>query len=70
MSFGEIKREIDRLSLEERQQLESFLKAKRSAELPTFRSRVEAAHRRMDAGDAVSSAELRALLNIPQPAAG
>ena len=69
MSVQEIKQQIDQLSVEEQLQLESFLKTRRVAEKSGFRDRVEAAHRRIDAGEAVSSAQLRALLAQQQPAA-
>jgi len=66
MSFREIKQEIERLSPQEREQLESYLKAKRVADSPGFRSGIDGVHARMDSGQAVSSAELRALLKVPR----
>jgi hypothetical protein len=69
MSFREIKQEIERLSPQEQEQLESFLKARRVAAAPEFRTKVEAAHRRMDGGEAVSAEQLRALLKLPRSAA-
>ena len=68
MSVQQIK-QIDRLTVEEQLQVESFLKAKRVAEKAEFQQRVEAAHRRIDAGEVVSSAQLRALLAKQQRAA-
>jgi hypothetical protein len=66
MSVLEIKSQFDRLTADERDQLESCLKTMRLAESPTFRARVDAAHRRMDAGEQVTSAQLRAMLK-PEP---
>ena len=63
MSVLEIKHQIERLTPDEQSQLESFLKARRLAESPGFRDRVGAAHRRSAAGEAVTAAQLRALLN-------
>lgn len=65
----EIKHQIDRLTVEEQLQIESFLKAKRVTEKVEFQQRVEAAHRRIDSGEIVSSAQLRALLAKQQRAA-
>lgn len=69
MSVQEIKLQIERLSVDELLQLESFLKARRVAETPGFRARIEQAHARMDRDEAVSAAELRALLAKQHPAA-
>lgn len=62
VSVQDIKRHLEKMSPDERSELESFLKAKRAAERPGFREKVEAAQRRMDAGGAVSAADLRELL--------
>ena len=62
MSVLEIKHQIERLTPDEQSQLESFLNTKRLGESPEFRGRVTAAHRRFDAGEAISSAQLRELL--------
>ena len=62
MSVQEIKRSIERLSAEERTELESFLRARRVATAADFAERVAAAHGRIDAGDAVSAQDLRTLL--------
>ena len=63
MSVLEIKHQIERLSPDEQAELESFLKARRVAESPGFSERAHAAHRRMDAGEAISSGQLRDLLS-------
>lgn len=62
MSVQEIKSQVALLPAGERDQLESYLKVLRLAESPDFRARVDAAHRRMDAGEQVTSAQLRAML--------
>jgi hypothetical protein len=62
MSVQEIKHQIDLLTVEEQLQLESFLRAKRVAESAHFQQRIEEAHRRMNAGEGVSSIQLRTLL--------
>jgi hypothetical protein len=62
MSVQEIKEKIEQLSAQEQSQLESFLKTKRCAEAPLHRERIEAAHGRIDQGESVTSAQLRALL--------
>ena len=62
MGLQEIKQQIAGLSSDDQAQLESYLKAMRTARAPGFQERVAAAHGRMDAGEAVSSAELRAML--------
>jgi hypothetical protein len=69
MSVLEIKHQIERLTPDEQSQLESFLKARRLAESPDFRERVSAAHRRSAAGEAITSAQLRALLHARSTAA-
>lgn len=69
MSVQEIKRQLEQLTAEEQQQVESFLKARRIAESAEYRQRVAAAHERMDRGEGVSSAELRAILARQQSAA-
>jgi hypothetical protein len=69
MSVQEIKSEIARLSPSERSELESFLRAKRVAEQPGFREKVDAAQRRMDAGEAVNAVQLRAMLQANPAAA-
>jgi hypothetical protein len=70
MSVQEIKSQFDHLSTDERDQLESCLKTMRLAESPGFRARVDAAHRRMDAGEQVTSAQLRAMLKAETPTSG
>jgi len=70
MNVREVKRESARLSPSERSDLESFLRAKRVAERPEFRERVAAARRRMDAGEMVTTVQLRALLRAHSPAVG
>ena len=69
MSVQEIKEQIHRLSTEEQMQLEAFLKSKRVTENAGFQKRVAAAHQRMDAGEHISSSQLRSLLAQQQPAA-
>lgn len=69
MSVQELKRQIAQLSVAEQTELESFLKAKRVADAAGYRVAVEAAHRRMDDGEAISSSELRALLQRGNQAA-
>ena len=68
MSVEEIKHQIDLLTAEEQLQLESFLRAKRVAESARFQQRLEEAHRRMNAGEGVSSVQLRAILARQHPA--
>ncbi|MBI5771852.1 MAG: hypothetical protein HZA93_29035 [Verrucomicrobia bacterium] len=62
MSVQEIKQQIATLSLDDQAQLESYLRVTRAARAPGFQEHIEAAHRRMDAGQAISSSELRAML--------
>jgi hypothetical protein len=62
MSVQELKQQIAGLSSDDQAQLESYLKAMRTARAPGFQERVAAAHQRMDRGEAVSSTELRAML--------
>ncbi len=62
MSVQEIKSQVALLPADERDQLESYLKVLRLARSPQFRVRVDEAHRRMDAGEVVTSAQLRAML--------
>lgn len=62
VSVQEIKRHLERMSPDERSELESFLRAKRVAERPEFRQKVDAAQRRMEAGAAISASDLRKLL--------
>ena len=69
MSVQEMKHQLERLSSDERSELESFLRAKRVAERPGFRDKVAAAQQRMDAGEAVTAAQLRALRQANPPAA-
>ncbi len=64
-----MKHQLERLSSDERSELESFLRAKRVAERPGFRDKVAAAQQRMDAGEAVTAAQLRALRQANPPAA-
>jgi hypothetical protein len=70
MSVQEIQSQISRLSAEEQLQVEAFLKTRRLANSSEFRARVDAAHRRMDAGESVSADQLRAMLKPMLPAAG
>lgn len=63
-----MKTQLERMSPGERSELESFLRAKRVVDRPGFRERIAAAQQRMDAGQAVSAAELRALLETNPPA--
>ena len=67
MSVQEIQSVIAKLSAEEQLQLEAFLKTRRLANSAAFRERIEAAHRRMDEGEAVTAAQLRAMLKQPTP---
>jgi len=69
MSVQEIKTQVSRLPVGERDELASYLKTLRLAESPEFRARVDAAHRRMDAGEQVTSAQLRAMLKPENPPA-
>jgi hypothetical protein len=69
MSVQEIKMQLERMSPGERSELESFLRAKRIVERPGYQEKVAVAQHRMDAGQAVTAAELRALLQA-NPAAG
>jgi hypothetical protein len=69
MSVQDIKEQISQLSVEDQLQLEAFLKAKLVTSRAGFHDRVESAHRRMDSGEAISSAQLRALLAREKPAA-
>jgi len=62
MSVQEMKIQLERMSPGERSELESFLRAKRAVDHPHFPGKVAAAQKRMDEGQAVSAAELRALL--------
>lgn len=64
-----MKRQLERMSPSERSELESFLRAKRAVDRPGFRERVVAAQQRMDAGQVVTAAELRALLRTNPPVA-
>ncbi len=68
MSVQEIQSQIAKLSAEEQLQVEAFLKTRRLANSKEFRAKIEAAHRRMDAGEAVTAAQLRALLKKADPA--
>ena len=70
MSVQEIQSQIDKLSAEEQLQVEAFLKTRRLANSTAFRAKVEAAHGRMDAGEAVTAAQLRAMLKQPAAASG
>ena len=70
MSVQEIQSQISRLSAEEQLQVEAFLKTRRLANSSEFRVRVDAAHRRMDAGESVSANQLRAMLKPMLPVAG
>jgi hypothetical protein len=67
MSVQEIQSQIAKLSAEEQFQLEAFLKTRRLANSIAFREKIEAAHSRMDAGNAVTATELRAMLKQPDP---
>jgi hypothetical protein len=69
MSVQEVKSQLERMSPLERSELEAFLRAKRVADRPGFVDRVAEARRRMDAGDAVSAVELRAMLEANPPPA-
>jgi hypothetical protein len=69
MSVQELKTRLERMSAHERSEVESFLKAKRVADRPGFRERMVAAQRRMDAGEILTAAELRKLLQANPPAA-
>ncbi|HWA26258.1 MAG TPA: hypothetical protein VG734_11385 [Lacunisphaera sp.] len=64
-----MKLQLERMSPGERSELESFLRAKRAAEQPGFHDKIAAAQRRMDGGQAVTAAELRALLQANPPVA-
>lgn len=61
--------QLERMSPAERSELESFLRAKRAVDRPGFREKVAAAQSRMDAGEAVTAAQLRALLQAHPPVA-
>ena len=69
MSVQEMKDQLERMSPVERSELEAFLRAKRVVDRPGFSDRVAEAQRRMDAGDAVTAAELRAMLEANPPPA-
>ena len=69
MSVQDIKEQISQLTIDEQLQVEAFLKAKLVTSRTGYRNRVDAAHHRMDAGDSISSDQLRALLGRQQPAA-
>lgn len=64
-----MKKQLERMSAGDRSEVEAFLAARRIGERSGFRERVAAAQRRMDGGDAVSAAELRALLQANSPVA-
>jgi hypothetical protein len=68
MSVQEIQSQISRLSREEQFQMEAFLKAQRLAQSPERKTKVAAAHRRMDTGHYVTMDELKALLAKPRRA--
>lgn len=67
MSVQELKVQLEQMSLGDRSELESFLRAKRVVDRPEFRERIAAAQQRMDAGQAVTAAELRAMLQASPP---
>ena len=69
MSVQEIQSQIAKLSAEEQLQVEAFLKTRRLTNSTAFRAKIEAAHCRMDAGEAVTAMQLRAMLKQPAPAA-
>jgi hypothetical protein len=62
MSVQEIQSQVSKLSREEQLQVEAFLKAQRLAQSSEHKTKVAAAHRRMDAGHFVTMDELKALL--------
>ncbi len=64
-----MKTQLERMSPGERSELESFLRAKRVLDQPGFHARVAAAQHRMDAGQMVTAAELRTLLQANPPVA-
>lgn len=70
MSVQEIQSQVMRLSAEEQLQVKAFLKTRRLANSAEFSARVDAAHRRMDAGESVSANQLRAMLKPLPPAIG
>ena len=69
MSVQEMKVQMERMSPDDRSELESFLRAKRVVDRPGFHEKLSAAQQRMDAGQAVTAAELRTLLQA-NPAVG
>lgn len=64
-----MKTQLEQMSPGERSELESFLRTKRVVDRPGFRERVAAAQQRMDAGQVVTAAELRARLQANPPVA-
>lgn len=58
MSLAELKREVDRLSEEERRELEEYLRGGAGRDLETRRERVSALMREMDAGRKFSRKDL------------
>ena len=69
MSVQEMKMQLERMSPGERSELESFLRTKRAVDRPGFRDKIAAAQQRMDAGQVVTAAELRVLLQANPPVA-
>ncbi|MFA6289320.1 MAG: hypothetical protein WC661_18205 [Opitutaceae bacterium] len=59
MSVIEIKAELARLTLAERVEVHKYLKALRWLEDPAMPARVDAAMARMDAGEKITSEELK-----------
>ena len=68
MSLAEVKERIKELSPAEREELGEFLRAKQLIESPDYRSRVEQAHREIDAGAFVSLDQLKELIAKNQAA--
>lgn len=62
MSLTEVKEQIQRMSLEERAEVEKLLRMMRVVENPEYRSKVEQAEAEMNAGLKVTRAQLEAEL--------
>jgi hypothetical protein len=69
MSVAEIKKEIEQLSPQEREEVAQFLRAKQLAESPEYRARVERAHRQIEDRRVVTLEQLKKLVAKNQAAA-
>ena len=70
MSFAEVKEQVERLTPSERAELAALLRAKQLIESPTYRERIERAHREIDAGQFVTLEQLKELIAKNQAARG